>query len=46
MHPAEAADSGNREPVAPVGSGPAVEFSGMIPACRIDIHDASQELTK
>src|SRR6516164_6650134 len=37
MHLAEPADSGNRAPVAPVGSGPAGEFSGMIRACRIDM---------
>jgi len=30
MHLAEPAASGNQAPVAPVGSGPAVEFSGMV----------------
>jgi hypothetical protein len=30
---AKPAVSGNRAPVAPVGSGPAGEFSGLVPVC-------------
>src|SRR6516162_3450776 len=46
MHLAEPADSGNRVSVAPLGSGPAGEFSGVIRACRIDMSWCLLEIDK